>query len=116
MAAFLTTGFPKRFSCRDIVDPTAQRKNSLMRSACAWCVCARYIVHVIGPSAVRPFSYRANVAVVTRDVCKYRRTDRSLGAVTGRFAVSYILARSTALAGSISIRDPADSGFLAWPA
>ena len=45
--AFLTTGFPKRFSCRDIVDPTAQRKNSLMRSACAWCVCARYQYIVI---------------------------------------------------------------------
>ena len=29
------------------MDPTAQRKKSLMRSACAWCVCARYIVHVL---------------------------------------------------------------------
>ena len=41
---------------------------------------------VVGPSAARPFSYRANVAVVTRDVCTYRRTDRSLGAVAGRLA------------------------------
>ena len=39
--------FSKRLSCRDIVDPSAQRKNSLMQSACAWCVCAGYIVHVI---------------------------------------------------------------------
>ena len=39
--SFLTTGFPKKFRCRDIVDPTTQRKTSLMRSACAWCVCAR---------------------------------------------------------------------------
>ena len=48
------------------------------------------LFHFIGPSAVRPFSYRANVAVVTRDVCKYRRTDRSLGAVAGRLAVSSV--------------------------
>ena len=27
--------------------PHRTKKNSLMRSACAWCVCARYIVHVI---------------------------------------------------------------------
>ena len=40
----------------------------------------------VGPSAARPFSYRANVAVVTRD--GYRRTDRSLGAVAWRLAVS----------------------------
>ena len=47
-------------------------------------------LQIIGPSAARPFSYRANVAVVTRDVCKYRRTDRSLGAVAGRLAVSSV--------------------------
>ena len=29
-------------------------------------------------------------SAVTRDVCKYRRTDRSLGAVAGRLAVSSV--------------------------
>ena len=43
---FLTTGFPKRFSCRDIVDPIAQRKK--FSPAICLClvrtrVCARYM-------------------------------------------------------------------------
>ena len=38
------------------MDPPHKEKKSLMRSACAWCVCARYIVHVLNSKSAVMFS------------------------------------------------------------